>query len=171
MSKQMSSGVMIALRPVICQDVGLRIQNIIKDEYHKEFRQELLDSVYRYVVRNCDIRYKLLKNYHPSNFGNNSYFKWINYRDICFPNEIGCVCCIRGYPKINCKKKWSFSQNCICEKNNISPDLIVYWPNNTNCKCDAPYRRKHLLCNINTDHDIESQDYEFFQQILMKKIE
>tara|TARA_B110000259_G_scaffold164876_4_gene191286 strand:- start:4308 stop:4802 length:495 start_codon:yes stop_codon:yes gene_type:complete len=164
----MSSGVMIALRPVICEDIGLRIQKIIKDEYHKEFRQELLESVYGFVVRNCDIKYELLRNYHPSNFGKNSYFDWINYRNMCFPNEIGCVCCIRGYPKIDCNKKWSISQDCICKKKYISPELIVYWPINTNCTCDAPYRRKKLIPNINIDHDIESQDYEFFQKKLLE---
>jgi hypothetical protein len=152
MSKQMSSGVMIALRPVICQDVGLRIQKIIKEEHHKVFRQELLDSVYRFVVRQCDdeINMKI-------------FWEWIQYRELCFPNEIGCSCCDAGYPGVMCKKKWCKHQECICNLENNTD----YWSqNNKYCICDSPHRRQY-----NTPdkcRDCEGHDYEFFQKILLK---
>jgi hypothetical protein len=145
MSKQMSSGVMIALRPVICQDVGLRIQKIIKDEYHKEFRQELLERVYKHLINQCD------KHSYSDIV---VYWSWYEYRERCFPNEIGCNCCDGGYPEFNCKKEWSKNQKCICK---IDKKIGHY------CECDAPYRRQHET-HMNCC-DIESQDYEFFQKM------
>jgi hypothetical protein len=143
MSKQMSSGVMIALRPVICQDIGLKIQEMIRKQHHKEFRQELQERVYRYLINECD-KYSWC----------DVYWSWIDHRERCFPNEIGCNCCEGGYPDINCKKDWSKNQKCIC---NVNTKIGHY------CGCDAPYRRQHET-DMNCC-DIEEQDYEFFQNM------
>jgi hypothetical protein len=166
MSKQMSAGVMIALRPVICQDIGFIIQKIIKDEYHKEFKNELIDSVYKFVIVQCENERNgeiEIGDILSSNI--NFKCEWSDYRQVCFPNEIGCNCCDNGFPVLLCKKKWCKHQECICNLNNNN---INYWSSLYKyCICDSPYRRQYN--NPETCRDTDSYDYNFFQKMLLKK--
>ena len=158
--------VKIALRPLCGDDVGSIVQEFVRVENHKKFRQELLEAVYNFQI---SIMNKLngvytddeLERIHRGVFDiktEDRFWIFMRYRALCFPNEIGCTCCLSGYPGLGrkCKKKWAKNQRCTC---------IIDLENEKYCKCDCPFRRYDGE-PINAQPDPNEQDYEFFQNLL-----
>tara|TARA_Y100000389_G_C17051433_1_gene312958 strand:- start:85 stop:561 length:477 start_codon:yes stop_codon:yes gene_type:complete len=137
----------------LCADVALYIEEIcIKNEFEK-FKLELMDAAYKFVTRKCDYFYDNDndRNYLDAFVSESKYWLWTKYREVCFPNELGCTCCLAGYPGVFCKKEWCKNQNCACDQN----------VQNYACICDSPYRR-HYETSQNC-RDINQPDYEYFK--------
>ena len=145
-------GVRVALRPAITDDIAWIIQRNLRKQLHESFKQEIQESVYKYIIKRCNAApeapYNTPVHKHP-------YWRWTHYREVCFPNEIGCTCCMGGYPDTCCERKWAKHQECIC-----SIDLA----NGYYCNCDSPHRRQYET--VANCRDSEAPDYEFFQKRL-----
>tara|TARA_Y100000389_G_scaffold11222_1_gene10387 strand:+ start:1155 stop:1619 length:465 start_codon:yes stop_codon:yes gene_type:complete len=133
----------------LCADVALYIEEICVNNEFNKFKLELMDAAYKLVIRKCDYFYDNGENY-PSVLVS-KYWQWTKYREVCFPNEVGCTCCLAGYPSVFCEKKWCKNQNCACNQ-----DIQNYA-----CVCDSPYRR-HYETSQNC-RDINQPDYEYFK--------
>ena len=147
----MAPGVEETLAPFLTDDVAWKISEIIRKENFEEFKLELMDAAYKFTIRKCDFNYISLQNDDDSDL----FWSWIDYREVCFPNELGCNCCNTSYPTVFCKRKWCKNQECICELND----------DNDYCKCDCPYRRQYEPSQ--KSRDIEQPDYEYFQNQLI----
>ena len=157
MKHNLAIGVKEALCTVLCDDVAWKIQEIIRKDEFEVFKQELIDTTYKFVVRKCDY-YEDLEPFDqtqtdiPSSM--DPYWQWINYREVCYPNELGCKCCVGAYPSVFCKKEWCKHQECICK-----PTEGQY------CDCNSPYRRQYQTSQ--NERDPEQPDYEYFQNQLV----
>ena len=153
MKRSMAPGVEETLASFLTNDVAWKISEIVRKENFEAFKLELMDAAYKFTIRKCDCH-----NYSEWGEGwglGGPYWSWIDYREACFPNELGCNCCDTSYPTVFCKKKWCKNQECICELNN----------ENDYCKCDCPYRRQHE--SSQKKRDKEQPDYEYFQNQLI----
>jgi len=139
----------------LCTDIALYIEEISVNNEFNKFKLELMDAAYKFVIRKCDSFLNNDETY--QNISVNKYWWWINYREVCFPNEAGCNCCLGGYPDIFCKMEWCKNQTCTCNQ-----DIEDY-----TCECDSPYRR-HQETSQNC-RDINQPDYEYFKTKLFKK--
>ena len=128
----------------LCADVASYIEDMVRMMDFDAFKHELMDAAYKLVIRKCNPEEELEEN---------EFWDWINYREVCFPNELGCICCLGSYPKVDCKKNWCKFQECICHN---GQDAL--------CKCFRPYRR-HYETSQNC-RDVNQPDYEYFQNQL-----
>ena len=136
----------------LCADVASYIEDMVRMMDFDAFKHELMDAAYKLVIRKCDYFYHNGGN--DTSVNDSKFWKWIKYREICFPNELGCACCLAGYSGVFCKQKWSKHQNCVCKQD--IPNYI--------CDCDSPYRR-HYETSQNC-RDVNQPDYEYFQNQL-----
>lgn len=158
MKRSMAHGVEETLAPFLTDDVAWKISEIIRKENFEAFKLELMDAAYKFTIRKCDF-------YDYSEFGEGwglegPYWSWIDYREVCFPNELGCKCCESTYPTAFCKKNWCEAQECICTLSENVDDDNYY------CKCDRPYRRQNETTQ--NQRDKEQPDYEYFQNQLVQ---
>ena len=158
MKSCMAHGVKETLAPFLNDDVAWKISEIIRKENFDAFKLELMDAAYKFTVRKCDC-------YNNSEFGEglgleDPYWMWIDYRETCFPNELGCNCCETTYPTAFCKKNWCKNQECICTLSDNVDDDNYY------CKCDRPYRRQNE--KTQNERDAKQPDYEYFQNQLVQ---
>ena len=156
MKRNLAAGVKEALCPVLCDDVAWKISEIIRKDEFEVFKQELIDSAYKFVVRKCDY-YENFPRSIPGDWtdADIEYWRWINYREVCYPNELGCKCCSTSYPSVFCEKEWCENQECMC------PTPFIHA-----CMCDSPYRRQHQTSQ--NERDPEQPDYGYFQNQLVQ---
>ena len=161
MKRCMAHGVKETLAPFLTDDVAWKISEIIRKENFEAFKLELMDAAYKFFIRKCDYYYhentgSYYPEYSTTHRGQDKYWQWIDFREICFPNELGCNCCDTTYPTVFCKKDWCKYQECVCELNNY----------NDYCNCDCPYRRQNE--SSQKKRDKEQPDYEYFQNQLVQ---
>ena len=139
----------------LCDDVALYIEDMVRIMDFDAFKLDLMDAAYKFIIRKCDYFYVNDVNYRTIN--DSKFWAWIKYREVCFPNELGCDCCLARYSGVFCKKNWCKNQNCVC--NQDMPDYT--------CDCGSPYRR-HDETSQNC-RDVNQPDYEYFQNQLKTK--
>tara|TARA_B100000401_G_scaffold420940_1_gene346792 strand:- start:202 stop:687 length:486 start_codon:yes stop_codon:yes gene_type:complete len=161
MKRSMAPGVEETLAPFLTNDVAWKISQMICKENFDAFKLELIDAVYKFTIRKCDYYYhdnSAISYTEYSVEPSDKYWQWINYREVCFPNELGCNCCPSSYPSVICKKKWCENQECICNDDDMRDD-------DYDCDCDCPYRRQQQT--IQNKRDKDQPDYEYFQNQLV----
>ena len=132
----------------LCLDVSLKIEDIVRKMDFDVFKKELMEASYKLVIRKCDY-------YYDNGFATtieDKFWVWTKYREVCFPNELSCTCCVAGYPGVECQKEWSRSQSCTCNQEEEE----------YTCYCDTSYRR-HFETSQNC-RDINQPDFEYFQE-------
>ena len=153
MKRSMAPGVEETLGPLLCNDVAWKISEMIRKENFDAFKLELMDAAYRFTIRRCDFYDGRVVE---EEWGmEDPFWSWIDYREVCFPNELGCSCCDASYPTAFCRKEWCENQECICTLSDNVDD------NNHYCKCGCPNRRQDETSQI--ERDAEQPDYEYFQ--------